>query len=499
MVAAARKERDATERRNEQLRVQLNDAELLLVSHQEQLAELKTVMQHMSSEREDSELNTTTSTAPSTPGLQSNESMTRIFDALHISPITPGGDDISPAPPTSFSHLLHPILRNDLPAYDDFRSLLQMSRKSAPPSRVTSASYAGLNVVNLANLTGREQVHRSSQSPSNGSTSSLPQSVTCHSSPISPNTPASTNSPVSSRDAPLSVISLKETRFYKRVLTEDIEPTLRLDAAPGLSWLARRTVINSMCEGSMVVEPMPATAKLYDFPCSLCGEIRHGDEYARTHRFRTNENESAQRYPLCPYCLSRMRASCDFLGFLRMVKDGHWRTDGAEAETTAWEESVRLRECMFWARIGGGVVPAFIRARESPRSSVEEGKPHHDHHKLPVHPSSQAVEENPSVPRLSPDPFYSNEKRVSIGNTRLSQSDSQLELSENRRTTKDTAVIEDKTSAARGEDDTAIKDFIGQSHEDQGSRYHGTVHSSIEAPEDDQPKPSVAIPGSFIF
>lgn len=195
MVAAARKEREASERRNEQLRVQLNDAELLLVSHQEQLAELKTVMQQMSSERQDPELNMTTSTAPSTPGLQSNESMNRIFDALHISPITPGSDDISPAPPTSFSHLLHPVVRHDLPAYDDFRSLLQMSRKSTPPSRVTSASYAGLNVVNLTNLTGREQVHRSSQSLSNGSTSSLPQSFTHQSSPISPKTPVSTSSP----------------------------------------------------------------------------------------------------------------------------------------------------------------------------------------------------------------------------------------------------------------------------------------------------------------
>lgn len=40
-----------------------------------------------------------------------------------------------------------------------------------------------------------------------------------------------------------------------------------------------------------------------------------------------------------------------------MVKDGHWRADGEDAEKAAWEESVRLREQMFWSRIGGGVVP----------------------------------------------------------------------------------------------------------------------------------------------
>ncbi len=45
MVASARQdartEREVIERRNEQLQAKLNDAELLLASHQEQLAELK--------------------------------------------------------------------------------------------------------------------------------------------------------------------------------------------------------------------------------------------------------------------------------------------------------------------------------------------------------------------------------------------------------------------------------------------------------------------------
>ena len=79
--------------------------------------------------------------------------------------------------------------------------------------------------------------------------------------------------------------------------------------------------------------------------------------YLRNHRFRASETDSAQRYPLCKYCLGRVRSTCDFVGFLRMVKDGHWRADGEDSEKAAWEESVRLRDQMFWARIGGGVVP----------------------------------------------------------------------------------------------------------------------------------------------
>lgn len=380
MVSAARKdarrEKEPLERRNEQLQAKLNDAELLLASHQEQLAELKTAMQDMTVHRTDLEASANASTAPSTPAPDSQDHTNKIFDALNLSPTIPGSDEVLPAPPTSFTHLLQPVLRLDLQAYEDFHALLEISRKSQPSSRVTSGSYGGLNGLGLGNLTNREQTQIPDRMPSNGSTSSFSASNIHQSSPSTPNLSASTNSSLSSRDAPVSGTPLKETSFYKRALTEDIEPTLRLDLSPGLSWLARRTVISSMCEGRLIVEPTPPAARLYHPPCSLCGEQGRGDKQARTHRFRTSESESAQRYPLCKYCLTRVRATCDFLGFLRMIKDGYWRTDGAQSEAVAWEESVRLRERMFWSRIGGGVVPAFLRIREdTPRSSTEDEKP----------------------------------------------------------------------------------------------------------------------------
>ncbi|KAL8733605.1 MAG: hypothetical protein Q9166_002014 [cf. Caloplaca sp. 2 TL-2023] len=369
MVAAARKDREAADRRSDQLRAQLNDTELLLASHQEQLAELKAVMHQMSVDREEANINAASSTAPSTPAMQVQEITNQGFEGLYASPTSLGANDIVPAPPASFTHLLRPVLRTDLPAYDDFHMLLSLSRKSSPSSRMSSDSFGTLNVNGLSHLAGREEQHITGRLPSTGSTSSLATSATYTSSPIAP---SSTNSSVSSKDMPVNGVALKETRFYKRVLTEDIEPTLRLDTAPGLSWLARRTVVNSMSEGSLVVEPMPAAIKYNVFACSLCGENRQDEEHARSHRFRTSENENAQRYPLCGYCLARVRASCDFLGFLRMLKDGYRRALNDQAEIQAWEECVRLRERMFWARVGGGVVPAFHNARDSPRHSIEQ-------------------------------------------------------------------------------------------------------------------------------
>lgn len=359
MVIAAKEEaqaqHEALERKNDQLKAQLADSESLLKSQQEQLSELKNVMESMASEHDGQ----TQGTAPSSPRLARFESA----DEEHPPPeglngALPTCESLPPCNPTSLQHLIQPVLRTDLASYEDFVTLAHVSHQRRG-SRVSSGSIGGLTALSLG-LGGST----SSAHAANASTASLSASgLTTHSAPQSPNTPASTTSASSTTVAGAPIPNLKETRFYKRVLAEDIEPTLRLDTAPGLSWLARRSVLTSMTEGSLVVEPVPqsasymAVARPQYYPCSLCGDARKSTEHLRTHRFRTSEADSAQRYPLCSYCLARVRSTCDFLGFLRMVKDGHWRADDEDHEKAAWEESVKLREHMFWTRIGGGVVP----------------------------------------------------------------------------------------------------------------------------------------------
>lgn len=390
MVIAAKEEAKADhevlQRKNDQLKSQLADTESILKSQQEQLVELKHVMEHMAAGREEH----TNPTAPSSPGLtkpdtrddrrsSTEEPMPSLWGAAAV---------VEPAHPTSFSHLIQPVLRTDLASYDDFVSLTRISRNRAS-SRVSSGSVSALNALTGFGLGGSI----SSAHPSNASTTSLGTPIPGPgSAPQSPNTPASTVSAASNASAtPLP--SLRETKFYKRVLAEDIEPTLRLDTAPGLSWLARRSVIASIADGTLVVEPVPTTGSLVAltkpqfYPCSLCGDSRKGPEYLRNHRFRTSETDSAQRHPLCKYCLSRVRSTCDFLGFLRMVKDGHWRADNEDHEKAAWEESVRLREQMFWSRIGGGVIPSIpapisIDMEKSPRNS-DDGSVRSDHLEVP--------------------------------------------------------------------------------------------------------------------
>ncbi|KAI5199991.1 hypothetical protein E4T38_06718 [Aureobasidium subglaciale] len=363
MVAAARKDTEAVERRNAQLRTQLNDTELLLASQQEQLQDLKSVMEKMNEDRDRDETETLprSSTAPSTPGVDSTK-MSTMFDSLPFSPNATNFGDIAPDQPLRFSHLIIPVMRNDVVAYVDFADLL----KSAKPA----ASNHSRNSSGISS-----SVFISSASSS------------------SPNIPGSFSSgaAASPRDTSFqaSVPPLKDSKFYKRCLVEDVEPTLRLDLAPGLSWLARRTVIGAVTGGTLVVEPFIPQSRFYGnaYACALCGESRRTEAHARRHRFRTSEDESAQRYPLCEFCLGRVRATGDFLGFLRMVRDGLWRASTEEDIKAAWEESVRLREKMFWARLGGGVVPAIGRepsptgtqrrtdARSLRRNSTESSVP----------------------------------------------------------------------------------------------------------------------------
>jgi len=381
LVASARRESKAMEKRNEQLHNRLEDTETLLQSHQDQLAELKTVMQRM--QEGDPQASPAT---PNLGGKPSRESLSRLLELspLHISNANSDPDptidsakstDISP-----FSFLIRPQYRYDTPAYSDFKSFIRISRTNSHP-RQSSGSFPSTTAMPSSAFFMPIGPHIAGSYPPKDSPPPLNRS---------PN-PGSTYSPQYER------LPLKEWRFVKRALLEDIEPTLRLDIAPGLSWIARRSVQSAVLEGTLIIEPTPANSIMLTYSCTLCGEKRDGKDYARTHRFCTGDNPSNQRYPLCQYCLERMRVTCDFAGFLRAVRDGIWKIDGEEGEEKAWDESVRLRERMFWARLG----------TQSWNPSALNGKPHIDEERASsdtagsgIDPLNKTVTGDPITPEL---------------------------------------------------------------------------------------------------
>jgi hypothetical protein len=352
MVASARRE-------NEQLRGQLKDSETIRAVLQEQLQDLKVVMERLQEENDLHDTNTT----PVTPTFQSFDGTSRTSNEHNRSPRAPTHPSAIADQPLKLINLIRPVLREDLPAFEEFVTLVRSSRQqSAPTSRNTTFGSLNMGLTN----TSQSNITTSSQY-------ALPQTPTSSSHGISTPNPAASPTPLSlpgsfNPSSPSlnldTAPSLEKSKLYKRLLSEDIDPTLRLDAAPSLSFFARRTVVNSMVSGTLLVEPWPPGSRFYrpSDSCALCGEVRRDGLHVRRHRFRTSENEDAARYPLCDYCLERVRAACDLVGFLRLARSGHLKAETSDEARGAWEECVKLRERMFWARVGGGVIPAGASA-----------------------------------------------------------------------------------------------------------------------------------------
>lgn len=402
MVSIAKKERQAAERRSEQFKAQIADTEAIVASQQEQLAELKSVMQGMQGDQEEADSRRRSSSAAFSFPVgfgQQNNNISQALQAMNLDPNCQSPCQLSPGPSTSFSPLINTVCRTDLPAFDDFRSMLDIFKTARTPSRLPSSSYVGLGI---GSITGH------SHNVSNGSATSVNSAATNTSSP---------------RENNVSYNILKETRFYKRVLTEDIEPTLRLDNAPGISWLTRRTVLGAICDGGLVIEPLPSMSQS-SLSCAMCGEHHQMGDNPRTHCFRTSDNENAQRYPLCMLCLEKMRSSCQLVGYLRLIVDGHIRIHDTDEEKEAWEETVRLRERMFWSRMGAGVVPTFIQTpKQTPTidntyaASIDTQDKADDRKKTPSPEPDDIIKFTGSPnPGLGRSRSILHAKRISIGN-----------------------------------------------------------------------------------
>ncbi|EXJ92627.1 hypothetical protein A1O3_01179 [Capronia epimyces CBS 606.96] len=368
MVATANRDRDATEKKNQQLRDQIKDGEAVIASQTEQLTELKELMQQIgpSSDYRRELDSPRVSLAPSSPGVaREDNNLVRLLEAMNLSPIYPEHGEITPSPSTQLTHLIRPVCRTDIPAYEDFRTLVHTSHfrshnPSHAPSRAGSGSYGGLNMMGLGSLNNN----------SNPNLSQISQPATSKLA-NSPNLPGSF-SPNPDSKGP---VPLKDTRFYKRILVEDIEPTLRLDLSPTLSWLNRRSILSALGESTLIVEPIPeASFKLYGkyTPCALCGENRKEGENPRTHAMRVREGEGATKWSICTLCLEKVRGVGDLVAYVRMVREGVVKVGDRKDEEDAWEELVRLRERLFWARMAGGVVPAFLPTPK--QTPVEDGK-----------------------------------------------------------------------------------------------------------------------------
>lgn len=415
MVIVARRETQAVEKKNAQLLAQLEETRLLLENVQAESCELKKFIQNMNEQEKDRELDariaeeygshefdidhSNLSTCGSIDPLESVNGENEPSDQTNMH-----GDEIED-PSTYWSlsdesqlcSFIRPYILDNTPYYNEFQGFLS-------------------HIALVLRMTPGH------------------------------NTP----------EALASVMSLKDFKVFKRCLSDEIEPTLRLDTAPGLSWLGRRSVMSAIIDGSVTIEPIvganeavgasrprsvnqarPVATKS---PCAFCGEARYdnilhlrlhnlqigtsnankrkslsrsvsrsAEPLSRTQSHDTDEEQYqsggysapvnmngvasqgsdhqsstgedyltpvnsegahstsstpapqiqavSSGYPLCHFCLNRVRTSCDLVQFIRSLRDRVFKTDDNESKHRAWVEFARLKERMFWARTGGVFAP----------------------------------------------------------------------------------------------------------------------------------------------
>ena len=141
--------------------------------------------------------------------------------------------------------------------------------------------------------------------------------------------------------------TLLQLPFLARLSVEDSDPTLRLDFAPSLNWLTRRSVQAAIYSGQLSVEPL-TISNSHSHPmlpdqCALCGAKSQAS--TTLHIFRlpassttpttttafvssaTNININIPYYPLCAsgWCLARLRTTCSLWSFIRTgIVDKIW-------------------------------------------------------------------------------------------------------------------------------------------------------------------------------
>jgi hypothetical protein len=258
MVADAKRETRAIERRNEQLTQQLHERDVLLENLQEQLAGLKEVLQEMTDEGDDNNNNNiiNSSLDSATEGINYIEEKEATEDG-DLDPVENGTAAVVPELHSDDVLLnnysfVRPIVRHDLQNYREFLLMIPEVVESPRTSLVvdtsilkpvtTTSSGGSITSNHISALTAR---FSSNHNTANGSNNG--------------NSGSSGNS---------SSSGLKDFKFFKRSLADDIEPTLRLDTAPGLSWLSRRNIMSSIIDGSIIIEPIAAANEGYKLKVS---------------------------------------------------------------------------------------------------------------------------------------------------------------------------------------------------------------------------------------
>ncbi|KAJ2485991.1 hypothetical protein IWW37_005766 [Coemansia sp. RSA 2050] len=159
--------------------------------------------------------------------------------------------------------------------------------------------------------------------------------------------------------------------YIKNVINEDIEPCLRFGPRPRIS---SRNVLDAIASNRLQIEEMTpqiaaemrrqqqaaertdghrramlwerfsGTVAANASGCQACGR-----ECQCTYRFRMGLKADLEWIQIDTICRDRLVAACEFYGFVRYLRQGIF---ASRSIMDLYTETIRLRLCMFYARIG---------------------------------------------------------------------------------------------------------------------------------------------------
>lgn len=176
--------------------------------------------------------------------------------------------------------------------------------------------------------------------------------------------------------------TLKLQKWFKKIWIEEFETSINVPATNFLNrWQKGKYFWNLLIEGKVKIEPIKGineTLKLdynnqqnsaptptaIDQPCEFCQEHRNDNlEHSRLHYLKLLDPETLAElisYPLCNYCLIKLRNICEFFAKLRLINknfyklsfDNKFDLNNDYKVLKLYLMLVLIRSKIFWSKIG---------------------------------------------------------------------------------------------------------------------------------------------------
>lgn len=169
--------------------------------------------------------------------------------------------------------------------------------------------------------------------------------------------------------------NLKLCSFFKKVWTEEIERAIAVPSTNFLNrWQRGKYFWNLVADGKITIEPVKVTNETLKLdyggdtktpgvptalrePCAFCQEQRNDNlEHSRLHlvKLLTPDTIESVHYPICNYCLIKLRNICEFFAKLRLIHKNFYKLDDGEEYQMLklYLILIVVRSKIFWSKIG---------------------------------------------------------------------------------------------------------------------------------------------------